>query len=281
VSVTAWPGTEPDRTDPTPLHEALQQGQPVGLIARNHGMSTEHLRHVVRRHSLPGRAWLPPRSGTLVPLDTATERVAAARYVDLGWLREQYLNQHRSLSDLAAEIGCGISRLAQFAKQHGIPLRPPGGGADYLAGDIPLATRTELPGLLRDALRGHHGRQRVERFLLLAHTNNQRRVADQIGITSSVLTEQLALLERRCGGLLFDRHPRRSAISLHSASSSDSKPSFTSPTPFKKRRRHDQPSPPRGKRQISRHERRHLMDRATGTPACHTTTSPSPYTPPG
>jgi hypothetical protein len=208
VTVTAWPGTEPDQTDPAPLHEALQQGHPVGLIARNHGISTEHLRYLIRRHPVPGRSSRMPRSGTLVPLHTTTERIANALYVDLGWLREQYLTRHRSLADLAAEIGSSLTNLARFAKQQGIPLRPPGGGADYL-GDIPVAARTDLPGLLRDALRGHHGRQRVERFLLLAQTNNQSRAAEQLGITPSVLTEQLALLEQRCGGPLFNRRPRR------------------------------------------------------------------------
>ena len=47
-------------------------------------------------------------------------------YLDPSWLRREYLTWHRSLDDIAAQVGCTIQTLNQFARDHGIPVRTRG-----------------------------------------------------------------------------------------------------------------------------------------------------------
>ena len=57
VTATAWPGADPARTDPAPIHHALLDDEtPPVQIATNLGISLGHLRQVLRRHPLPGPA---------------------------------------------------------------------------------------------------------------------------------------------------------------------------------------------------------------------------------
>jgi hypothetical protein len=41
-------------------------------------------------------------------------------YLDPAWLRREYLTWHRSLDDIAAQVGCPIQTLNRFARDHGI-----------------------------------------------------------------------------------------------------------------------------------------------------------------
>ena len=66
VTATAWPGADPARTDPAPIHRALlNEDAPPAQIAADLGISLGHLRQVLRRHPLP-RPRRPVRR-TLIP----------------------------------------------------------------------------------------------------------------------------------------------------------------------------------------------------------------------
>jgi hypothetical protein len=100
VSTTTWPGADPARTDPAPIHHALlHEDTPPAQIAADLGISLDHLRQVLRRHPLP-RPHRPVRY-TLIPRsEPATWPLGqqpGVIYLDPAWLREEYLTWHRSL----------------------------------------------------------------------------------------------------------------------------------------------------------------------------------------
>lgn len=214
VTLTCWPGVEPDQTDPAPLHHALHRGgHSASHIAQAHGLSLEHLRHVIRRHPRPGRTEPPYRPGTIIPLgpsDAAT-RSPHNHYVDLGWLHEQYFTWQRTFADIADEIGCNPSTLAEFAKKHGLPARPRGGGRHFIPPRTAPAHPVDIPRPLRDALTGQDARQRINRFLLIAEHSSVTAAADHLDLAVSTVGKQLANLEHRCGGPLFHRRHHRLA----------------------------------------------------------------------
>ena len=77
VTTTVWPGADPARTDPAPIHHALlnEDADPV-QIASDLGISVGHLRQVLRRHPLP-RPRRPVRC-TLIPAPEPTARPPAS-----------------------------------------------------------------------------------------------------------------------------------------------------------------------------------------------------------
>lgn len=74
-------------------------------------------------------------------------------YLDPAWLREEYLTWHRSLDDIAGQIGCPIQTLNRFAHEHGIPVRPRGSTVFIASGAAPGHHPRDLPEPLRHALR--------------------------------------------------------------------------------------------------------------------------------
>ncbi|MGI5191683.1 LysR family transcriptional regulator [Promicromonospora sp. CA-289599] len=67
---------------------------------------------------------------------------------------------------------------------------------------------SQFPLPLRDALRGLGARQRLERFVTLAHQPSLNQAARAHDCSSANLTTQLATLERATGGSLIQRRPR-------------------------------------------------------------------------
>lgn len=47
--------------------------------------------------------------------------------VDRDWFYDQYVNHRRTLTDIGREVGLGPAAISRRAKEHGIPIRPPGG----------------------------------------------------------------------------------------------------------------------------------------------------------
>jgi hypothetical protein len=212
VTTTTWPGADPDHTDPAPLHHALlQHDQPASRIAQAHGLSLEHLRHVIRRHPLPGGTQPPARPGTILPRGPSGTAASHphAHYIDLTWLHEQYHTWQRTFADIAAQTGCNPTTLAEFARQHGLPARPPGGGRHFIAPHSAPAHPAGIPQPLRSALGGQGARQRIDRFLLIAEHHSISSAARTLGRTRTAIASQLAHLEHRCGGHLFHRHHHR------------------------------------------------------------------------
>lgn len=208
VSVQHWPGADPEHTDPAPIHQALLAGTPPSHVAKRFGLSTEHLRYLMRRHPLPDKPHRVPRRGTILPLEdphTPPSCTSGVFYINPAWLHEQYVTWRRTLTDIADEVGCTKASLTRFAKHHNIPLRPRSGGHSFIAHGAAPTHPATLPDLLRNALTGPDARGRIERFLLIAEHRSLRQTADLIGANQPTLSAQLTNLERRCGGQLIHR----------------------------------------------------------------------------
>jgi hypothetical protein len=157
VTAPAWPGADPARTDPGPIHHALlNEDTPPVQVAANLGISLGHLRQVLRRHPLP-RPRRPVRY-TLIPAPEPAARPPGqqpgAIYLDPAWLRQEYLTWHRSPDDIAAQIGCPIQTLTRFAHDHGISVRTRGTSTYMPAASAPGTHPRDLPQPLRNALIG-------------------------------------------------------------------------------------------------------------------------------
>jgi hypothetical protein len=171
VTVTSWPGADPARTDPAPIHHALLNDEtPPVQIATDLGISLGHLRQVLRRHPLP-RPRRPVRY-TLIPAPEPAARPPGQHpgviYLDPDWLRQEYLTWHRSLGDIAEQAGCPVQTLNRFAHDHGIPVRTRG-TSSYMPAASALGTHPrDLPEPLRSALIGPRARERLEHLLATA-----------------------------------------------------------------------------------------------------------------
>jgi hypothetical protein len=208
VTVDTWPGADPDQTAPGPLHRDLHNGDTPSLVANRHGMSMEHLRHVIRQNPMPGRTEPSLRPGAIRPHgpDAVPYRPTAGTYqVNLAWLHEQYVTWRRSIADIASEIGCNAKSLASFTRQHGIPMRPRGGGRHAIPPGTTSTHPADLPNPLRSAIAGQNCLQRIERFLTIADHSSLNQAALSIGVSTSTVSQALDRLEQRCGGPLFDR----------------------------------------------------------------------------
>ena len=89
-------------------------------------------------------------------------------YLDPAWLRREYLTWHRSLDDIAAQIGCPLQTLNRFARDHGIPVRSRGTSSYIPTGSAPGTHPRDLPEPLRSALIGPRARRRLDRLLFVA-----------------------------------------------------------------------------------------------------------------
>lgn len=212
VTATDWPGSDPDRTDPDVIRRALlAPGTPHSHVAAALGISTEHLRYVIRQH--PRRQPAYPTRRALIPVVStraAAETHAGPKtiHLDPAWLRQEYLTWRRGLPDIAAELGCHIAVLKKFAHENGIPLRRRSGAEGFAHLDAPGLHPSQVPEPLRSALTGQDARQRLDRFVVLAQHPSLTQAGQLLGIRQSTLTHQLQNLERACGGLLLHRNPR-------------------------------------------------------------------------
>jgi hypothetical protein len=208
VTATAWPGADPARTDPAPIHRALLDDETPPLqIAADLGISLGHLRQVLRLHPLP-RPRRPVRY-TLIPVPEPAAwppgQQPGVIYLDPAWLRREYLTWHRSLDDIAAQLGCPIQTLNRFARDHAIPLRTRGSSAYMPASCAPGLHPRDLPEPLRSALIGPRARGRLDRLMFIAGHRSILAAAQALGLWHSALHHQVALLERACGGPLVNR----------------------------------------------------------------------------
>jgi hypothetical protein len=211
VTVTTWPGADPERTDPIPIHRALLRDHALpARIAADLGISLDHLRQVLRHHPLP-RPRRPIRR-TLIPWAAPASpppgQQPGVLYLDPAWLREEYLTWHRSIDDIAAEIGCPIHILNRFAREHAIPIRPRGSPVLIASTAAPGRHPRDLPEPLRHALTGRNARQCLLRLLIVAGHASIHAAAQALCLTPSLLYTQVARLEHLCGGPLIQRSPR-------------------------------------------------------------------------
>ena len=89
-------------------------------------------------------------------------------YLDPAWLRKEYLAWHRSLDDIASQIGCPLQTLNRFTHDHGIPVRTRGTSIYMPDASAPGIHPRDLPEPLRSALIGPRARGRLDRLLIIA-----------------------------------------------------------------------------------------------------------------
>lgn len=139
-----------------------------------------------------------------IPLRDGPQDYNRAGIIDRDWLFEQYVNQRRTLPDLAREKGMSVANMTRWAHRHGIPLRPRGGRSHASAlhsGDAAV----HHPEILGKAFTGRHAEQRLRRFARSLAYPTLTAAADSMGIQRPVLVDQVRLLEQDFGQPLLQR----------------------------------------------------------------------------
>lgn len=135
-----------------------------------------------------------------------------ARYpIDRDWLYRRYVVDERTQGQIAAEAQVSQSTIERLTAAYGIPNRLRGGGSRIEA----IRTRqdaTHYRSPLRKVLTGRGAWSRLERFRLITAHCSIEGAADEIGCHASVLSIQLARLEREAGSRLWDRAARTPTV---------------------------------------------------------------------
>lgn len=137
----------------------------------------------------------------------------ARTIVESGWLHDQYVNMRRTLPDLAKETGMSTANMARWAKTHGIPLRARG-GPSHSAALGATDDASNAPELLRPALAGPGGRERLERFVAASSFSTLTAAAEKLGIHQVTLVNQINRIERELAMKLFIRAERGRPMQL-------------------------------------------------------------------
>jgi hypothetical protein len=83
--------------------------------------------------------------------------------VDRDWLYEQYFHQRRDIRELARELGISRVAMSRWLQLHRIPKRP------KLGRPPDLAALARAPAVLRPALMGNGGWERLCRFAIASN----------------------------------------------------------------------------------------------------------------
>ncbi|PEG33267.1 hypothetical protein CQY20_31740 [Mycolicibacterium agri] len=133
--------------------------------------------------------------------------------IDRDWLYEQYVTKRRALPDIADEAGMSTANMARWAKTHAIPMRGRGGpshSANLAAEDV----AAEAPELLRPALAGIGGWERLERFAAATRHPTLTIAAEKLGVHQFTLVNQINRIERELGATLLNRAERGRPMKL-------------------------------------------------------------------
>jgi hypothetical protein len=165
-------------------------------IAASVGVSRQIIARLARDYDLPLRE----------------PGLQARTTIDRGWLYDQYVNKRRALPDIANEAGMSTANMARWAKTHAIPMRGRGGGShsSTLAAEH---VAVEAPDLIRPALVGIGGRERLERFAAATRYSTLTVAAEELGVGQAALVSQINRIESELGTKLLVRaqrgHPMR------------------------------------------------------------------------
>lgn len=155
------------------------------------------------------RKALSKRCGEL-GIDLWTPERRRRWHLDPEWFREQYVDGHRTLPDLARELGCSPAQMARMARECGVQLRERGGRSHAR---LELVSGREAT-LLQRAAHGQGARQRLVRFIVVAESPSMNAAAKRLGIACPTVISQLGQLERAVGAPLVIRSNKRTAQSL-------------------------------------------------------------------
>ncbi|GAJ83637.1 hypothetical protein NBRGN_065_00330 [Nocardia brasiliensis NBRC 14402] len=171
----------------------LYQRQRISLrdIAARVGVSRQVLAGLARDYQIPLRE----------------PRQFAKIQIDRDWLYDQYVNQRRTLPELADETGMSIANMARWAKHHNIPTRPRG-GPSHSASLRASREAAAAPINLQPALAGIGGWERLRRFAAAVDYPTLTVAGQTLGINPFTLINQINRLEQDLGGPLLNRAER-------------------------------------------------------------------------
>ncbi|PPJ26490.1 hypothetical protein C5F51_20315 [Nocardia nova] len=164
--------------------EHLHAGHTLTALASTTGFSITVLSRFARRRGIKVRKGKAPSR------------------IDPAWLREQYVDQRRSMPDIAEELGTIPGVVRNALRRLNIPSRAPG-SASWREVNL---TYHELPTSIRQAVEGTYGGwKRLRRFQIAMQFPMLKSAAPYLGISPSALANQLERLELDLGGPLFTR----------------------------------------------------------------------------
>ncbi len=142
----------------------------------------------------------------------------AQNVVDRDWLYDQYVNKRCALPDIAEKAGMSTANLARWAKTHAIPMRGRG-GVSHSSALAAERLSAQAPELIRPALAGIGGRERLQRFVAATRYPTLTVAAEKLGVGQAVLISQINRIERELGARLLDRAERGRPMQLTEAGS--------------------------------------------------------------
>ncbi|GAB2705370.1 transposase-like protein [Microbacterium marinum] len=191
-----WPQARPARAvvKPTRAVAAYSAGRSVREIAFEHGVARQTVSRVLEDAGVETRI--------------GRRRVA----IDVDWLRRRYVDERHTIPEIAAEVGVTMTTINRHLEAAGIPRRARGSASratairvDPRAGDSPL---------LRRILVGQDATQRAERFLIVARHATMTAAATELGVTLSILANQMRRIGVDAGGPLIQRAFRGQPLAL-------------------------------------------------------------------
>lgn len=183
---------------PQRLRDLYQkQGQGLRDIAASIGVDRKAVAQLARDYGIPLRA-----SGR-----------QTRHHVDRDWLYDQYVTKRRALPDIAKEVGMSTPNMARWAKTHAIPMRARG-GPSHSASLAAQSAGTEAPELIRPALAGIGGWERLQRFAAAARYPTLTLAAKELCVNQFALVNQINRIERELGTKLLIRAERGRPMQL-------------------------------------------------------------------
>lgn len=134
-------------------------------------------------------------------------------HVDRDWLYTEYVINRRALPDVAEEASMSTANMARWAKTHAIPMRGRG-GPSHTASLAAQCAVAEAPELIRPALAGIGGWERLQRFAAATQYPTLTVAADELGVHQFTLVNQINRIERELGMKLLIRAERGRPMKL-------------------------------------------------------------------
>ncbi|MCW2688242.1 MAG: Bacterial regulatory helix-turn-helix protein lysR family, partial [Mycobacterium sp.] len=183
----------PDRL----LDQYQRQQMSLRDIAATVGVSRQTIARLARDYDLPLRE----------------PQQIARTTVDRDWLYDQYVNKRRALPDIAEEAGMSTSNMARWAKTYAIPMRGRG-GPSHTASLAAQCAVAEAPELIRPALAGIGGWERLQRFAAASRYATLGGAAEALGVGKAALVTQINRIERELDKKLLHRAERGRPMEL-------------------------------------------------------------------
>lgn len=134
------------------------------------------------------------------------------RALDPSWLREQYEDQYRSFTDIAADLGIPASDLARHARTLGLATRRGVAAHQHVLADH--GGPEAFPAYIWTLFATRGAEQRLRRLLAIPGHPDLNHAAKHLGIRKASLSHQIRQLEHAMGTTLLDAAPGSRRLTL-------------------------------------------------------------------